>query len=83
MIRLVRITSKDNPYNPFDNFRDWFLYDVEKGYYTCDKLGRLSNFRELMTEEQILEETERTIDRLIEIDPLNMYKKVEKFVENL
>ncbi len=80
--RLVRITTIDNPYDPFEDFNNWFLFDIEKGYYTCDKLGRLSNFSELMTEKQEKEETERTIDRLIELDPLNIYKKVEKIVKN-
>ena len=79
--RLVRITTIDNPYDPFEEFNNWFLSDIEKGYYTCEKLGRLSNYNELMTEKEEKEETERTIDRLIEIDPLGIYKKVEKYID--
>lgn len=29
------LTTFDNPYNPFEQFSDWFLFDVEKGYNTC------------------------------------------------
>lgn len=79
--RLVRITTIDNPYNPFEDFNNWFLFDIEKGYYTCEKLGRLSNYQELMTEKEEKEENERVIDRLIEIDPLGIYKKVEKYID--
>ena len=26
----VNITTKDNPYNPFEDFYHWFLFDIEK-----------------------------------------------------
>ena len=76
MERHVSITTVDNPFNPLENFTSWFLFDVEKGYYTCSKLGRLSKLRDDMTDKEEMEEIERAIDRLIEIDPLDIYKKV-------
>ena len=39
----VRITTIDNPYNPFTDYDNWLNFDIEKGYYTCNKLARLSN----------------------------------------
>lgn len=35
------LTTFDNPYNPFEQFSDWFLFDVEKGYNTCAYLDRM------------------------------------------
>ena len=35
------LTTVDNPYNPFEQFVSWFLFDAEKGYGTCDYLGRV------------------------------------------
>lgn len=32
------ITTFDNPYNPFEQFSNWFLFDVEKGYNTCSSV---------------------------------------------
>ena len=78
----VRITTTDNPYDPFTEFDKWFDFDVEKGYYTCSKLARLSNITEDMTDKELIEEEQRAIDRLIEIDPLDIYKKIKKNHKN-
>ena len=76
--RKVNITTTDNPFNPFDDFVKWFLFDIEKGYYTSSKLARLTKLRDDMTEKEETEEIERAIDRLIEIDPLDIYIKITR-----
>ena len=63
-------------------FDKWFDFDVEKGYYTCSKLARLSNITEDMTDKELIEEEQRVIDRLIEIDPLDIYIKIKKNHKN-
>ena len=75
-IRQANITTIDNPFNPFDDFNSWFMFDIEKGYYTSSKVARLVKLTEDMTEKEESEEIERAIDRLIEIDPLDIYIKV-------
>lgn len=77
----VSITTIDNPYNPFDDFNNWFLYDCEKGYYTCNKLARLSKDTESMTQKEEDEAVEEAIDKIIEIDPFNIYKKIFKEIK--
>lgn len=72
------LTTFDNPFDPFDQFTSWFLFDVEKGYYTCAMLGNLVKLSDDMTQKEINAETERVIDDIIKHDPLNMYKKVVK-----
>ena len=76
MKRRVSITTIDNPFDPFDDFTSWFMFDTEKGYYTSSKVARLTNLTDEMTELEEDEEVERAIDRLIEIDPLDIYIKV-------
>lgn len=78
MIKQVTVTTIDNPFNPFDDFDSWFRFDVEKGYYTSSKLARLTNLTDDMTEKEENEEVERAVDRLIEIDPLDIYIKVTR-----
>ena len=78
MSKRVSITTIDNPFDPIEDFASWFDFDVEKGYYTCSKLARISNVSDDMTQIEVDEEVERAIDRLIEIDPLDLYRKVIK-----
>ena len=70
------LTTFDNPFNPFDDFKSWFDYDVEKGYYSCSCLARVANIEDDFSEEEINAEIERAIDTIIENDFLNIYKKV-------
>ena len=74
----VMLTTIDNPFNPFDNFTSWFLYDVEKGYNTCSYLARIAKTSEQFTEKENDEEIERAIDEIIEHDFMHIYVKVKK-----
>ena len=76
--RAVMLTTIDNPYNPFKNFDEWYMYDLEKGYNSCGYLARIAEISDEMSEEEVLLETERAIDEIIQYDFLNIYKKVSK-----
>ena len=72
------LTTFDNPYNPFDDFTSWFMFDIEKGYNTCSYLGRIVNLSDDLCQKEIDEEVERAIDEIIFYDFRNIYKKVYK-----
>ena len=78
MNRRVAITTFDNPYDPFDDFTSWFLFDVEKGYNTCSYLDRIARTSDQLSEEENRQELERAIDEIIKYDFMNIYKKVFK-----
>ena len=73
------LTTFDNPYNPFVNFSEWFMFDsVEKGYNSCSRLARVANITDDMSEVERDREIERAIDEIILYDFMNIYKKVRK-----
>ena len=73
-----RLTTVDNPYDPFTQFDEWFLFDTEKGYNSCSRLDRVIHISDDMSETEAAEEIERGIDEIIRYDFLNVYKKVTK-----
>lgn len=70
------LSTFDNPYNPFEQFNLWRLFDIEKGYNTCERLAKFVNLTDDMTQEEIDEETDRAMDEIIKHDFLNIYVKV-------
>ena len=74
MKERVHITTIDNPFNPFEDFASWYDFDMEKGYCSCQRVARLANITDDMTDLEIEEETERATKRLVEIDPLDIFQ---------
>ena len=72
------LTTFDNPYDPFEQFTLWFLFDKEQGYNTCEYLARIANISDQMTDHENNLEVERAIDEIIKYDFLNIYKKVRR-----
>ena len=72
------LTTIDNPFDPFEQFNDWFEFDIEKGYYTCSRLARLANLSDDLSEVERNNEIEKAIDKIIKYDFLDIYKKVKR-----
>ena len=76
MEREHMLTTIDNPYDPFDQFILWFMFDVEKGYDTCGKLARFITLSDEMSQKEKDEEIERAIDTIIAEDFTNTFIRV-------
>lgn len=59
------LTTIDNPYNPFTQFIDWFMFDVTKGYNSCGYLARLAKTSDQLSDRENDEEIERAIDDIV------------------
>lgn len=80
MSKRFALTTIDNPFDPFEQFDSWFMFDVEKGYNSCGYLARIMNDTDSFSDEETDAEIERAIDEIIQYDFLNIYKKVVKEV---
>ena len=59
MKERVHITTIDNPFNPFEDFASWYDFDMEKGYCSCQRVARLANITDDMTDLEEEAEIER------------------------
>lgn len=75
---MFMLTTFDNPFDPFEQFTSWLLFDNEKGYNTSGKLMRIAQISDDMSQAEIDEEIERAIDVIIFNDFTNTYKKIKK-----
>lgn len=72
------LTTVDNPFDPFDNFSSWYMFDVESGYNSCAYLARIAKTSDQFTDLENDEEIERAIDEIIKYDFRNIYVKVQR-----
>lgn len=72
------LSTIDNPFNPFEDYSSWLMFDKEKGYDSAERLMRIAKLTDDMTQKEENEEIERAIDEIIKYDFLNVYTKVSK-----
>ena len=70
------LTTYDNPYDPFTEFRKWFIFDNLHGYNCCAYIGRMAPSSPLLSDAENNYMVEKAIDDLIENDFLHIYRKV-------
>lgn len=76
MAREARITTVDNPYDPFTQWDEWLAYDMAKGHFTFALLGRIARLASGLSPDDNTQATEDAIDEIIEMGPKGFYKKV-------
>lgn len=76
------LTTIDNPYDPFDDFALWQMFDKEKGYDTCEYLARIVQplLSDDLSDKEIESITDAVVNDIIKYDPLQIY--IKKFRQN-
>ena len=78
MSKECMLTTIDNPFDPFEQFTSWLMFDIEKGYNSCSYLARIVNLSDDMTQKEMDEEIDRAIDEIITLNPLGIYVKATR-----
>jgi hypothetical protein len=74
------LTTVDNPFDPFDDFKAWYAYDVSSGYYTCSFLARILNDSDQLSDADHDLAVVMAIDEIVSENVLGIYRKVSKEV---
>ena len=46
------ITTEDNPYDYFNDFENWYNFDIQKGYNTCSLLARIARTSDQLSDDE-------------------------------
>ena len=65
MSKEIRITTEDNPFDPFTDFSQWYMYDIGLGYNTCARLARIAPTSDALSPEENNSIIESGIEELI------------------
>ena len=71
------ITTKDNPYNYFTQFEEWFNYDLLHGYHTLELGARTVHTSDELSEADQTIDFDNAFDKIIEWHG-NLYKKTRR-----
>jgi hypothetical protein len=75
------LTTVDNPYNPFENFEDWYRYDRDHEHYCCERLAEVVGDLKDSNPVEEVKITESAINYIVANDVLGKYAKVQRVCE--
>lgn len=76
------LTTIDNPFDPFEDFASWFVYDSQKGYNSCGLLSIVAQTSDVYSPDENEFLINDAIDSIIKNDFLKVYKKITKEVDD-
>lgn len=77
-MEYLYLTTIDNPYDPYEQFDQWFAYDTEKGYNSCGLLERIAHTSDELSPEDNRVEINDAVNQIVLHDPTGLYKRVVK-----
>lgn len=80
-MRVAMLTTTDNPYDPFDEYDEWYAMDTNLGYNTPSYLARIAIVTEDLGPAMYHQHIEDAIDEIIKENITGTYKKVVRDVD--
>ena len=72
------ITTKDNPFSPFTQFKEWYAFDTAHNYHTSEYLAALSAHSYGLGENMNEMADETAIDEMLKLNLYGNYIKVHR-----
>lgn len=80
-MRVAMLTTTDNPYDPFDEYDEWYARDQMMGYHSPSYLARIAIVTEDLGPEIYHRHIEDAIDEIVSENITGTYKKVVREIE--
>jgi hypothetical protein len=76
----VMLTTKDNPYDPFKEYDEWYSWDLRNGYHTPSLLARVAVVSYDLSEAEQQQSIRQAIDEIVDLNPSGMHIMVTREV---
>lgn len=76
------LTTSDNPFNPFENFRSWYAFDERKHYCSSGLLARIAKVPTELGEFQEKFAIVQAMHDIVRLNASGMHKIVIRPIEN-
>lgn len=76
------VTTEDNPFDPFENFDEWYAWDFRAGYNTPSYLARITVTSDSLSPVDQRLAIEYAVDEIVHENILGIYKKVTREIES-
>lgn len=74
------VTTTDNPFDPFEQFDEWYAHDERAGYHTTSFLARIVNTSHDLSDADQHQAIEYAVDEIVRENVLGIYRKVTREV---
>jgi hypothetical protein len=75
---VYMLTTVDNPYNPFDEWDAWLVYDEAHGYNTSGLLARIAFTSDELSEADQALSIRQAIDEVVRENVSGLHRKVSR-----
>lgn len=75
------LTTVDNPYDPFDDYDEWYAFDSRMGHHTPSFLARVAYVSDELSETDHNLAIEEAIDEIVKENVNGLYRKVTREVQ--
>ncbi len=80
MSKRCRLTTTDNPFDPFKQWRLWYDFDLANGYATCERIAAIANNSDQLTDDENEAELQRAYDIIIKDGAINAFGKQVEYI---
>ena len=78
VLNTVALSTKDNPFDPFTQFDEWYAWDLSHNNHCCEILAKFARCSDELSDKENSDEIEYAIDQIIAVDPEHKFIKVTK-----
>lgn len=75
---ISMLTTYDNPYSPFDDWDNWFSFDLSHGYNSSGLVARIAVVSSDLSDKDYNQAITIAIDEIVKENVSGIHKKVTK-----